>query len=95
MLSLQVIQYAKDESIALKKTSEGWKSNKRLKAESKAAANKQARTEAAAEQQQGTAPAAAAAATPARAQVRLILVLARPQNNCWAHLFYTIRQSDS
>jgi hypothetical protein len=65
----QVIEYAKDESIALKKTGDSWKSNKRLKAEQKQAAAKQARTELP-EQQQGTAPVAAATTTPARAQVR-------------------------
>lgn len=61
--------------MALKKTADGWKSNKRQKAESKAAAaNKQARTEApSAEQQQGAAPTEASAAAPARAQVRVPL----------------------
>ena len=59
--------------MALKKTADGWKSNKRQKAESKAAAaNKQARTETpSAEQEQGAAPTEASAAAPARAQVRV------------------------
>ena len=71
---MQVIEYAKDESVALKKTWDGWKSNKRQKAENKAAAaNKQARAEPqATEQQQGAAAADATAAAPSRSQVRVI-----------------------
>lgn len=63
----QVIQYAKDESIAVKKAVDGWKSNKRLKAENKQP-NKQARTEAPAQQ---PGPTQAAPQVTARPQVCL------------------------